>query len=406
MKKLLPFLSLCLLLPLISCDDECGGDILIFKVSPQTYKLSITDTILNGGSHEFEIKVSEFYGFNMPPMLDGVLYDTREFIYDSEYQIPIDDSEYFSDHQDDFYPFGKQKYAWLEIEPFKKNNEQWIKVKIDQNTSNETREVQFMVYAKPTGFNNDAIRCSNSVRIQQNPLNQSTFTVKARYKGIIYTSSAQFNEKNEIVYEDTEFQTLMESLSKKDYVETIVMDNEIVDYFDSDDMAAQPALKALMKKVDASRKISVRKDIIGSRSSDGFQNMSTEALGYFAIYDDDNFSDTNYYSNFTGLSEYYDQYSLKDIGLNDKVTSLVVSYNGTNSEVCSVLTVWEDSSYNHGDNDRTKHRISFIASAKNPRLSRPNLKNIPCLNSKDSWNDRISSLSFHFGNFGEYLRNY
>ena len=95
-----------------------------------------------------------------------------------------------------------------------------------------------------------------------------------------------------------------------------------------------------------------------------------------------------------------------DIVLNDKVTSLVVAYDGDDDEVCAVLTVWEVIHYNYGDNDRTKHRLSFVASYESPRVMRDNLKNIKCIGSGDSWNDRISSYSFYFGNYARKLKDY
>ena len=97
---------------------------------------------------------------------------------------------------------------------------------------------------------------------------------------------------------------------------------------------------------------------------------------------------------------------MRDIYLNGKVSSLAVAYNGDNAEICAVLTVWEDSYFNFGDYDRTKHRISFIASKATPHISWPSLKKIKCMGSSNSWNDRISSFSFHFGYYGRGLKDY
>ena len=97
---------------------------------------------------------------------------------------------------------------------------------------------------------------------------------------------------------------------------------------------------------------------------------------------------------------------MKGVGLNDKVSSLAVAYYAPLRDYCFVLTVWEDKNYNHGDSDRTKHRISFIANSDNPRTCVGNLKTVPCGNSSKSWNDRISSISMHFGNDGIDLKDY
>ena len=79
---------------------------------------------------------------------------------------------------------------------------------------------------------------------------------------------------------------------------------------------------------------------------------------------------------------------------------------GNAQDMCSVLTVWEDSYFNYGDLDRQKHRISFVADYNNRKVSRNNLKNIMCLNSGKNWNDRISSYSFNMGIFNRHLKDY
>jgi len=96
----------------------------------------------------------------------------------------------------------------------------------------------------------------------------------------------------------------------------------------------------------------------------------------------------------------YDIYEIpymKSVGLNDKVSSLMVRYNMDDPNGCAILTVWEDSNFNHDDNDRTKHRTNFVATYTERTKAVGNLKNVSCFNAHDSWNDRISSISFHVG---------
>lgn len=112
------------------------------------------------------------------------------------------------------------------------------------------------------------------------------------------------------------------------------------------------------------------------------------------------------YYNLLGLNKFEDCNKMSNKNLNDKVSSLAVSYNGTNKDVCAVLTIWEDSDYNNGDNDRTKHRISVIATYDQRKVMYPDLKKIKCIGSSNSWNDRISSLSFHFGYVDSQWKNY
>jgi hypothetical protein len=124
------------------------------------------------------------------------------------------------------------------------------------------------------------------------------------------------------------------------------------------------------------------------------------------MFDDSGFDDTYVFKNLKDLNEVADESYMRNIGLNDKVSSLAVSYNGTNPEVCAVLTIWEDSYYNYGDNDRTKHRISIVATKDNPKVSISKLKSVKCINSLSTWNDRISSYSFAFGNYDSHLKDY
>ena len=47
--------------------------------------------------------------------------------------------------------------------------------------------------------------------------------------------------------------------------------------------------------------------------------------------------------------------------------------------------------------DRTKHRTNFVATHSSRIKAVYNLKKVSCFNAHDSWNDRISSISFHVG---------
>lgn len=124
------------------------------------------------------------------------------------------------------------------------------------------------------------------------------------------------------------------------------------------------------------------------------------------MFDDTNFKDTHIARNINTVHTRDESDYMKNIGLNDKVSSLAVGYFGDAQDMCSVLTVWEDSYFNYGDVDRQKHRISFVADSNNRKVSRNNLKNIMCLNSGKNWNDRISSYSFNMGIFNTHLKDY
>lgn len=233
------------------------------------------------------------------------------------------------------------------------------------------------------------------------------FTYKIRYKGIVYESIAH-SVNNTITFEDHEFADFIAKIESTEGVDMIVKENGIIDYIDNDDINKSPSLKSLFKRINAIRQdqISIIKPL-GSRAlADAYQWESSSSIGYFAAFDDSNYGNPEIHFSAESLSEFRDEPYLRDLGLNDKISSLVVKYSGNDPEICAVLTVWEDSNYNYGDNDRTKHRLSFIASKYNTTIEHNKLKNIKCINSSNSWNDRISSLSFHFGNYGTALKDY
>ncbi len=217
---------------------------------------------------------------------------------------------------------------------------------------------------------------------------------------------ARLNIEEEIVMESPEFIETINRIEAMEDIEAIVQEDGIVDYFDASDMEAKPALARLRQKIDASTRCNILPLEAPTRAKDAFRFMTADALGYYGLFDDEGFTDSCYGSNLTDLNEVKDIDYMRDIGLNDKVSSLAVAYNGDNPELCAVLTVWEDSYFNNGDNDRTKHRISFIASTYTPRILWSSLKKIKCMGSSNSWNDRISSFSFHFGYYGRQLKPY
>lgn len=250
---------------------------------------------------------------------------------------------------------------------------------------------------------------SDLVIAQKPEPDMSTFCVYARYKGIIHSSTARLNEYEETVYEDKDFSDFLIEFSKKPGIETIVVDNEIVDFIDDDDVAENPQLKSFMEAINDSRPSIVRNDLFFGqygRANTGFEYMTSSDVGYYALFDNDTFAGTNTYFNAPHFYAVSNIYKMWECNLNDKITSIALAYNGTDPSVCCVLTVWQDADCNNGDDYRTKHRVSFIASYNQPRLTRSHLKNVPFLNSSGNWNDCISSISFHFGNYGSYLVDY
>lgn len=233
-------------------------------------------------------------------------------------------------------------------------------------------------------------------------------TTKIRYKKHTYESAVSEDENGNMVYEDAQTAELMASLANRDDIETVVI-GDMVYLFDSEDMKSDKKLRKLLRGEAPIRSEASGNTGVGTYASEGsaFANMNASDKGFAILFDDKYYTDTRFWGNFgSDYDTFLDVPDMEEVGLNDKVSSLAVSYEGSSSDICFVLTVWEDKNYNNGDNDRTKHRVSFIATSENRRTCVGNLKNVPCINSSNSWNDRISSISMHYGNTGINLKDY
>lgn len=365
------------------------------------YHYEITDSIVSADSHEFSLSM---IGDNQPK--DWKIFDLKVW---SGNEIP-DPIDQYTDGWDkptnsDFFQNGDTfGVDWISIEKQLTETSPKLKVTIKENDSYLARGVMLL-------FGNDnksgGLVDSGILIIVQKPMpDLDPFVMKIRYKGTLYSTTAHLNLNEEIEYQDPVFSRIMEEIDGLKNVEAIVLEDDIVDYFDMEDNKTSKAIAKIRKKIDSGTRCDIRNDLFTTRAKDGYRFETSDALGYFAMFDDSGFDDTYVFKNLKKLDEVADENYMRNIGLNDKVSSLAVSYKGTNPDVCSVLTIWEDSYYNYGDNDRTKHRISIVATKDNPKVSISKLKSVKCINSHNSWNDRISSYSFAFGNYDSHLKDY
>ena len=387
------YIMICaVIMALSSCGDDktIVGDVLL-----TAYEFEEPEVTATSASQELTFHLSAKKSYELPD--DWYFFQVAEW----DESLPVDKwliKNFGTSTGDDV-----RDLDWVTIEKVKDGKPPMLRVKLKQNEDARPRAIRIIV-----GYDKSpSTTYSGQIIIwQKAKADKTPFVVKAKYKGQLYVTNAHLNENEELVYDSQDFKNLMDYLASRNNVETIVKDDEVVNYYDEDDMNAVPALRALQKRIDSGRCVGINGDTYFSRAGNAWEHMDQNALGFCVLYDDDNFSDTRTFKNLMDLNSVYDEHYLRDIGLNDKITSLAVAYKGTASDICAVLTVWEDSNYNFGDNDRTKHRVSFVASVDKPLVSRANLKNIPCINSGNSWNDRISSFSFHFGYYGANLKDY
>lgn len=391
MKKNLFFTIITSIFVITSCENK--EEIYPWPADPwYTFNTEIADTVLSADQHQFTIEIT--------PMEDAQIQDWEHILINGiwDESLPGEDDKWLINSGD---------CSWIKLEKLKKNGKSIIQVTMNSNETSERRGIRFYVYTKVKKLY--AHYCSHEIKIWQNGKEEKEgpFEVKVRYKGQIHRSMATLDENEHIVYEDADFAAFMKELAQRGGIEAIARENGIIDYYDKDDVEAVAAIQLMMEPINDFSAIEPRWCSFATRSdANPYRYMNANALAYCALFDDKGYKDTHIHQNFMNLTDYYDQERMKNVGLNDKVTSLAVAYNGNDSTICAVLTVWEDTDYNWDDDDRTKHRMSFVASYNNPTMGWRNLKHVPCLTGGDSWNDRISSISFHFGHYGSYLLDY
>lgn len=229
------------------------------------------------------------------------------------------------------------------------------------------------------------------------------FTAHAIYKGVTYSSTAVI-KNDSLYYLDEGFNKLIETIITTPGSVAFVRNDSCTEYFDTqEDFFSKYGIRELneqevtnLKTVQKLNQYPVTHSITGNYQN-AYNQMQDDDMAYVGLFDDKYFSDTHLYLHLKDPLEIQDISHMKSVGLNDKVSSLMIRYNMDDREACALLEVWEDSYFNHEDNDRTKHRTYFMASYVQSTNAVGDLKKVSCFHAHDSWNDRISSISFHIG---------
>ena len=266
-----------------------------------------------------------------------------------------------------------------------------LKVKIPANHTSGYREIHVnAVYG----------HCFATARIVQSPENSGTLVerdvMRIRVDGQIYSSGYDYDEENGYEFSNPQFCEILSMVESDDKWRMVVVESDIVDYIDVTRTNLDEYLRYLLSEIHTESRADIS----------GFQYMGSGDTGYFAVFDNGDFKGSNIYKGLTDLYATFYIQNLKDWGMNDKISSVAVAYNGTNPNLCAVMTLWDDADWNHGDESRSKHRLSVIASYFNRKVTYSSLKNVKCLNSSKNWNDRISSISCHFGYWGRSMLDY
>lgn len=379
---------------LSSCDKN--DDPKFTDVQPG-FRFETPDTLVSAASHDFDVKVTPIQGVATP------LKDWEFF------SVSVWNDALASNDSDGWEIVsmgltGKEiDLGWIKLSKIPGAELPKLSCEIKANTTSQNRKVRIII-----GERNGSIIRSGEIILSQKceSVDEEFFEVKAEYKGKLYTTMASLDENEHLVYENEEFASLIRYLSTKSGVETVLIGDDVVRFYDDETPEELEAVNQLMNPVPFTQKIELRNDIFTSRAGDAFWYLNSGAIGYCALFDDTDFRDSYIYKNLTDLNESYDVSNMKDHNLNNKISSVAVYYGGSDMTICAVLTVWQYANYNYGDDNRTKHRLSFIAPWYNSKSTWSNLKKVPCLNSSDSWNDMITSFSFHFGYTDSLLKDY
>lgn len=237
---------------------------------------------------------------------------------------------------------------------------------------------------------NDFVNIDENQEIQTKSVVENdveTFNLHAIYKDQHYYSKCEIRNDSIFVL-DNKLAALQDSLEKLPEFTVLRVQSGVEEYFDSrEDFLAKYGVRDL-KEQDMTAGVD-RSNMASSRAV----KIANARL----------FDDTNAGGKVLDLDIVSDPYKvisypkLKDQGMNDKTSCLVVNYNYSDPDACSLLCVWENSNYNQNDMETTKHFTYFMANINNHTHWEWNLKQVKCYNAHDSWNDRISSCKLYIG---------
>lgn len=400
-----------------ACSDEepVKEDIQSKLLIDEGYFFNFRDTVISADEHTIELYMASTIDERIPVPDDWTARVTcgEQFFRDipkDEWKADLNPEASGNTRTGCFDSEGRLNglFNWMNDIRFVKEEGQPNKIIIHLPENAGTYPRSIIIHGGRKSHPNQSIIAVANI-IQKTKVDETPFELKIRYQNEVHSSMVHLNQKEEYVYSDPEFERMMNDLTSNPNIEMLVLDDTIIDFFDVD----SPESDAIFKKLDVAVADSRLKEInhVGFDSTpltraNGFEDKPEDCLGYFAVYD---------YYDFGGkkitktLDSFYNMHNLQELAgynINDLISSVALGYYGDDPEVCSVITLWDDADFNNGDKYRKKHRISFVASYYNRQISRPILKNIPCMNTSSSWNDRASSLSFHYGYLDKSLIDY
>jgi hypothetical protein len=223
---------------------------------------------------------------------------------------------------------------------------------------------------------------TTSGKIQTESINE-LFYANFVYKGNKYESSYYF-DGDSAIFEKEEVGELLKRLNSTPTLVTFIYLDQTREYFDNQDEYEMNLVRILRKNLLYLGNYSISTiekgdGIIPSRDSRYAANMF--------LFDDRNYSDTKLQFNLEMGQSVFEVPQLRDYGMNDKTTSVVLWCNSGTVE----YQLWEDNTYEG-------HSLIYLLTPNTShigvkgRLVIPSLKNIQVEGTKNTWNDRITSI--------------
>lgn len=210
-----------------SCEEDDD-----YKCTPTSAEwFADTDTVLNAKEHSFIVEFKDC-GEGLPEnwTMGGISLDEFHNPEGGDWLLIPNDI-----NTDDM-----AAVDWITAE--RADDEDGLKMKITVKANAGVKRAARIGVIQKQAYNS-WVECEYFVT-QEADYDHSPFDVKIRYKGKLYTTSAHIDDEGNSIYENEEFNKILNIIESKDNIETVVMGEEgIVDYFDDEDLSANPSLK-------------------------------------------------------------------------------------------------------------------------------------------------------------------
>lgn len=334
----------------------------------------------------------------------------KRFTYEYEEDLSIDDIRFnvsvhrqcgcsFDDKNKscdsnavDVVPYQKTNNTYsfengLNITPYIENGALRLKVLVPENRK-QTESI--MSINVKYDIKNSDNKIYATAKIYQLPV-FDTNNLTIQYKGTRYNSMVAPLDCP--VYKNKETSDMIKNLEGRRDLISILKD-KIIYIFDNEDVKSIDWVKDIIKigKLNANISLATQNDM----EETGYAMMTPDAVGYFALFENNNYVGGALHHNSINSGNCLLNKKISDSSLSKSVSSLALSYNGNDSDFCSVLRIASEGSTVNNENDFDGQFMFFVATKENPRIEISYLNALPCIGSSRGWKNNIETINFYF----------